>query len=151
RETGYEVRFIEYMPLDADNAWRRDEVVPAREVLDRIAAVFPLTDARPEPTPEPATTFRFADGAPGAVGVIPSVTEPFCSSCNRLRLTPEGGLRTCLFALAETDLRGPLRAGASDEQLAGRVRDAVWRKWAGHKINDPDFVKPAKSMSMIGG
>ncbi|MBA2575845.1 MAG: GTP 3',8-cyclase MoaA [Euzebyaceae bacterium] len=151
RETGYEVRFIEYMPLDAEEKWTRELVVPAREVLDRIAATFPLRDARHDPGPEPATTFTFADGAPGAVGVIPSVTEPFCDACNRIRITPEGGFRTCLFSLGETDLRGPLRAGASDADLAALMTEAVRGKWAGHKINDADFVRPAKSMSMIGG
>ncbi|HUH07329.1 MAG TPA: GTP 3',8-cyclase MoaA [Egibacteraceae bacterium] len=151
RQTGYEVRFIEYMPLDADGAWNRADVVPAREVLERIGEAFPLLDAREEPGPEPATTYRFADGAPGAVGVIPSVTEPFCDRCNRIRITPDGGFRTCLFALDETDVKGPLRSGASDEELAALMVEAVRGKWAGHKINDPDFVRPSKSMSMIGG
>jgi cyclic pyranopterin phosphate synthase len=149
RETGYAVRFIEYMPLDADHAWERAKVVPGRRILGSIAAAFPL-----EPVsngPEPATTFRFADGAPGGVGVIASVTEPFCDTCNRLRLTAEGQFRTCLFALEETDLRGPMRAGASDPELAGLIREAVSRKWAGHRINHPDFVQPQRSMSMIGG
>ena len=151
RDTGYEVRFIEYMPLDAEEGWSRDQVVPAREVLARIGAVYPLLDARTGPTSEPATTYRFADGAPGAVGVIPSVTEPFCGTCNRIRITPDGGFRTCLFALSETDLRGPLRAGATDEEMAQLFVEAVRGKWAGHNINSPDFVRPAKSMSMIGG
>jgi cyclic pyranopterin phosphate synthase len=149
RRTGYEVRFIEYMPLDEDRAWSRDKVVPARAVLDAIAAVLPL-----EPIghgPEPATMFRFADGAPGAVGVIPSVTEPFCGSCNRLRVTTDGALRTCLFALNETDLRGPMRDGATDDELAAIIARAVRGKWAGHKINDADFERPARSMSLIGG
>jgi cyclic pyranopterin phosphate synthase len=149
RRTGYEVRFIEYMPLDAQHAWEREKVVPARTVLDRIGAVFPI-----EATGgggEPATTYAFADGAPGRIGVIPSVTEPFCDSCNRMRLTAEGQFRSCLFALEETDLRTPMRAGASDDELEALVREAMWRKWAGHRIDHPDFVQPERSMSMIGG
>jgi len=148
RETGHEVRFIEYMPLDADNAWERDKVVAAADILQRIDAEFPLV---PEHGPEPATTYRFADGAPGAVGVIASVTEPFCDTCNRLRLTSDGQMRACLFALDEVNLRDPMRAGASDEELAAAIREGVARKWEGHRINHPDFVRPGRSMSMIGG
>ena len=149
RETGHEVRFIEYMPLDADQQWERDKVVPAADVLQAIDAVYPLMAE--DGQPHPATTFRFADGVPGAVGVIPSVTEPFCESCNRLRLTSDGALRACLFALEEVDLRGPMRAGAADDELAGLIRTGVWQKWEGHRINHPDFVRPQRSMSMIGG
>jgi cyclic pyranopterin phosphate synthase len=149
RETGYEVRFIEYMPLDADHAWERAKVVPAARILAAIDAIYPLETAGHNA--EPATTYKFADGAPGAIGVIASVTEPFCDTCNRLRLTAEGAFRTCLFALDETDLREPLRSSASDEELATMIRDAVWRKWSGHRINHPDFVQPERSMSMIGG
>jgi GTP 3',8-cyclase len=149
RETGYEVRFIEYMPLDAQHAWEREKVVPARRILDEIHSVFPL-EAEGHAN-EPATTFRFADGAPGRIGVIASVSEPFCDTCNRLRLTAEGMFRACLFALDETDLRGPLRAGATDEELQRLIREGLWSKWSGHRINHPDFVQPARSMSMIGG
>jgi GTP 3',8-cyclase len=149
RETGYEVRFIEYMPLDAQHAWEREKVVPARRILDEIHAVFPL-EAEGHAN-EPATTFRFADGAPGRIGVIASVSEPFCDTCNRLRLTAEGMFRACLFALDETDLRGPLRAGATEAELERLIREGLWTKWSGHRINDPDFVQPARSMSMIGG
>jgi cyclic pyranopterin phosphate synthase len=149
RETGYEVRFIEYMPLDAQHAWERGKVVPAARILEAIDAAFPL--AADGHANEPATTYRFADGAPGRIGVIPSVTQPFCDTCNRLRLTAEGMVRNCLFALEETDLRGPLRAGATDDDLEGLIREAVWSKWSGHRINHPDFVQPARSMSMIGG
>jgi GTP 3',8-cyclase len=149
RETGYEVRFIEYMPLDADHAWERAKVVPAARILAAIDAVYPLETA--SHNAEPATTYRFADGAPGAIGVIASVTEPFCDTCNRLRLTAEGAFRTCLFALDETDLREPLRSGASDDELTTMIRGAVWKKWSGHRINHPDFVQPERSMSMIGG
>jgi cyclic pyranopterin phosphate synthase len=150
RSTGYEVRFIEYMPLDAQDEWSADGVVPGAEILERIQAVFPLVPDTDE-QPEPATPYRFADGAPGRIGVIPSVTEPFCDSCNRLRLTADGQLRACLFALEETDLRGPLRAGASDDELAELARACIAAKWSGHRIGQADFVRPARSMSMIGG
>jgi len=149
RETGYDVRFIEYMPLDAEHAWERAKVVPGREILDRIDAVYPLQADRHGN--EPASSYRFADGSPGRVGVIASVTEPFCDTCNRLRLTAEGMVRACLFALEETDLREPMRAGATDTELERSIRETVWGKWSGHRINHPDFVQPARSMSMIGG
>ena len=150
RETGYEVRFIEYMPLDAEQRWERAKVVPSAQILENIDSAFPLI-AVGGSDQEPATSFRFADGAPGAIGVIASVTEPFCETCNRLRLTADGQLRACMFAMYETDLRIPLREGASDEQLEGLIRTNVWRKWEGHKINHPDFERPTRSMSMIGG
>jgi cyclic pyranopterin phosphate synthase len=149
RETGYEVRFIEYMPLDAEHAWERAKVVPSARILETIAGTFPLSPIGH--ANEPATSYGFADGAPGRIGVIASVTEPFCDTCNRLRLTAEGQVRACLFSLEETDLRGPMREGASDEELAGSIRTTVWRKWSGHRINHADFVQPARSMSMIGG
>jgi GTP 3',8-cyclase len=148
RETGYEVRFIEYMPLDAEHAWERAKVVAAAGILEAIDAVYPLEAAS---NAEPATTYRFADGAPGKIGVIPSVTQPFCDTCTRLRLTAEGQFRSCLFALEETDLREPMRTGASDHDLAIRIRAGVWAKWSGHRINHEDFEQPARSMSMIGG
>ncbi len=151
RAGGYEVRFIEYMPLDEEGRWKREDVMASAEVLERIAARYPLTDARDEPGPEPATTYRFADGAPGAIGVIPSVTAPFCSSCNRIRLTADGAFRTCLFALDETDLKTPMRDGASDDELSALMVQAVANKWAGHRINQPDFQRPGRSMSLIGG
>src|SRR5207253_8077162 len=112
-------------------------VMPSAEILGRIDAAFPLVAV--EHGAEPATSYRFADGAPGGVGVIGSVTEPFCDTCNRLRLTADGHLRVCLFALGETDLRTPLREGASLDELAGVIRTAVWGKWQGHKINHADF------------
>jgi cyclic pyranopterin phosphate synthase len=149
RETGHVVRFIEYMPLDAQHAWERAKVVPSAHLLEAVHEVFPLEPVGPDN--EPSTSYRFADGAPGGIGVISSVTEPFCDTCNRLRLTAEGELRACLFALEETDLRGPLRAGASDEELEALIRENVRRKWSGHRINHPDFVQPERSMSAIGG
>jgi cyclic pyranopterin phosphate synthase len=149
RETGYEVRFIEYMPLDAQHAWERDKVVPGATILETIDARYPLEALGANA--EPATTYRFADGTPGSIGVIASVTQPFCDTCNRIRLTAEGMFRSCLFALEETDLRGPMRAGATDEDLEALIRGAVAAKWSGHRIDHPDFVQPARSMSMIGG
>ena len=150
RETGYGVRFIEYMPLDAGHGWERAKVLPSREVLERIGERFPLVAERSD-DPSPASVFRFADGSPGSVGVIASVTEPFCDSCDRMRLTADGQFRSCLFALEETNLRDPLRAGASDEELETLVRRSMWEKWAGHRIDHPDFVQPDRSMSSIGG
>jgi cyclic pyranopterin phosphate synthase len=149
RRSGYEVRFIEYMPLDAEQHWERAKVVPSAQILETIDAAFPLM--REGEDGAPATSFRFADGAPGAIGVIASVTEPFCDTCNRLRVTAEGQFRSCLFSLRETDLRSPLRAGARPDELEALIRRAVWEKWEGHKINHPDFQRPERSMSMIGG
>jgi cyclic pyranopterin phosphate synthase len=149
RDTGYEVRFIEYMPLDAQHAWEREKVVPGARILDAIDAIYPLRATGHDA--EPATSYTFADGAPGAIGVIASVTEPFCDTCNRLRLTAEGQFRNCLFALEETDLREPLRGGATDDDLEALIREGVWSKWSGHRVNHPDFVQPERSMSAIGG
>ena len=152
REKGYEVRFIEFMPLDADGTWSKDLVVPSRRIQEQIEDLFPL---RPAPTnrPAPATSFKFADGAPGGVGFISSVSEAFCAACNRLRLSAEGGLRTCLFSQEETGLRELMRAGASDETLCRVIEAAVWRKEEGGAllIGDDGFIKPQKSMSQIGG
>ena len=149
RRTGYEVRFIEYMPLDAEQAWERAKVVPNADLLQAIDAEHPLVTAGHGA--DPATSFRFADGSPGGIGVISSVTEPFCDTCNRLRLTSDGQFRSCLFAMEDVELRDPLRTGASDDELAALIRRGVWRKWSGHRINHPDFVRPDRSMSMIGG
>jgi GTP 3',8-cyclase len=149
RETGVEVRFIEYMPLDADRAWERERVVPSADLRARIDAAHPLVPDGGGP--HPAARYRFADGALGAVGFISSVTEPFCDTCNRVRITADGQFRSCLFALDEFDLRGPLRSQAQDAELESVVRAAVASKWAGHRIDHPDFVRPARSMSMIGG
>jgi cyclic pyranopterin phosphate synthase len=149
RDHGYQVRFIEFMPMDAQGAWKMSTVVPGAEIHSNIDAVYPL--ARGEgPGTEPATVHRFADGG-GSVGVIASVTEPFCDRCNRVRLTADGQLRTCLFSLREHDLRALLRSGAPDEELADFILAAVWKKEPGHRINQPDFVKPARSMAAVGG
>ena len=150
RAEGYEVRFIEFMPLDADGIWSNDLVVPSRLLQERIEDEFPLVDVQ-DSRPGPAVKHRFADGAPGGVGFISSVSQAFCSSCNRIRLTAEGGLRTCLFSLRETPLRDLMRQGASDDTIARVIDAAVWQKEEGHLINQEGFIKPAKSMSQIGG
>jgi GTP 3',8-cyclase len=150
RDEGYEVRFIEFMPLDGDNIWTVDQVVPSRRIQEQIEDLFPLVGVN-DPRPGPATRFKFADGAPGGVGFISSVSQAFCTTCNRIRLTAEGGLRTCLFSLKETPLRDLMRSGVSDEHLGRVIETAVWRKEEGHLINQPGFIKPAKNMSQIGG
>jgi cyclic pyranopterin phosphate synthase len=149
REQPYEIRFIEFMPLDADQAWTDDQVLPSAEVKAMIEAVYPLEPLGREQHGT-STRYRFADGK-GSIGFISPVTEPFCSDCNRIRVTAEGMLRTCLFSMNETDLRTPLRTGASDDELREVVRDAVWRKELRHRVGEPGFVQPARSMSRIGG
>ena len=149
REHPYEVRFIEFMPLDADHAWSADDVLTGEEVRAAIHAVFPL-EPEPRKPSSTARSYRFADGR-GRIGFINPVSEPFCGDCNRIRLTADGQLRTCLFSLRETDLRAALRAGAGDDELEEIVRNAVWRKELKHHIGDPGFVQPARSMSAIGG
>jgi cyclic pyranopterin phosphate synthase len=149
RDENFQIRFIEYMPLDAQGEWNMQTVVPGAEILAEIDAAFPLVRDAGHGS-EPATVYRFADGR-GSVGVIASVTEPFCDCCNRVRITADGHLRTCLFSLTEHDLKGLLRSGATDDELADFIIAAVWKKEAGHKINQPDFVKPDRSMSVIGG
>ena len=154
RDRGVGVRFIEFMPLDAPGEWSIEQVVPAAEILERIDAVFPLDPTPPDPHAEPAARHRYADGI-GDVGVIASVTQPFCGDCDRVRITSEGRFRTCLFALDETDLRAILRSGRPDpiieEELADAIAGAVGEKWAGHRIGKVDFIRPARSMSQIGG
>jgi cyclic pyranopterin phosphate synthase len=149
REHPYEVRFIEFMPLDADHAWSPDDVLTGEEIRAAIHAVFPL---EPEPRSPNATarTFRFADGR-GRIGFVNPVSEPFCGDCNRIRVTADGQLRTCLFSLRETDLRAVLRGGADDDELERVLRDAVWRKELKHHIGDAGFVQPDRTMSAIGG
>ncbi len=149
RSEPYEVRFIEFMPLDADQKWDRDRVLPNEEIRTLIDAAYPLEPIGRE-RHSTARRWRFADGQ-GEIGFISPVSEPFCGDCNRIRITAEGMLRTCLFSMNETDLRAPLRAGASDDELAQVIRDAVWRKELKHHINDPGFVQPARTMSRIGG
>jgi cyclic pyranopterin phosphate synthase len=149
RSHPYEVRFIEFMPLDADHSWTPDSVLSGDEIRAAIGAVYPL---EPESREAHATArvYRFADGK-GKLGFINPVSEPFCGDCNRIRLTADGRLRTCLFSLNETDLRTPLRDGSSDDEVERVIRDAVWRKELKHRVNEPGFVQPARSMSAIGG
>jgi cyclic pyranopterin phosphate synthase len=149
REHPYEVRFIEFMPLDADHAWSPDDVLTGDEIRAAIDEVFPL---EPEPrTPSStARVYRFADGK-GRIGFINPVSEPFCADCNRIRVTADGQLRTCLFSIRETDLRAVLRGGADDDELETVIRDAVWRKELKHHVGEPGFVQPDRTMSAIGG
>ncbi len=149
RQNPYEVRFIEFMPLDADRTWTRDKVLPNADIVAMIDAVYPL-EAVGRERHGTARRYRFADGT-GGMGFISPVSEPFCGDCNRIRLTAEGELRTCLFSMTETDLREPLRTGATDEELETIIRDAVWRKELKHHVNDPGFVQPSRTMSQIGG
>jgi cyclic pyranopterin phosphate synthase len=149
RREPYQVRFIEYMPLDADHTWSTAQVLTGAEARAAIDAVYPLEPEVREPSAT-ARVYRFADGK-GRIGFINPVSEPFCSDCNRIRVTADGRLRTCLFSLNETDLRGPIREGAGDEELEQIIRDAVWRKELKHHIGEPGFIQPARTMSAIGG
>ncbi len=149
RRTPYEVRFIEFMPLDGDHAWTDDQVLTGAEIRDAINAVYPLEPESREPHAT-ARIYRFADGK-GRIGFINPVSEPFCGDCNRIRLTADGHLRTCLFSMNETDLREPMRAGASDAEVEAIIRDAVWHKELKHHVGEPGFIQPARTMSAIGG
>ena len=144
------MRFIEFMPLDAQGKWDRSQLVSGREVFERISDVWPLQPVSDPSSAAPAERFRFADGA-GEIGLISSVSEPFCGTCNRLRVTADGALRNCLFSDDELTARHLVRSGASDAELALLFRRAVWAKFPGHGINEPGFLSPARSMSMIGG
>jgi cyclic pyranopterin phosphate synthase len=153
---GYELRFIEQMPLDAQHAWNRDQMVVGDAILDQLRAAFTLTPDSRDRGAAPAETWLVDGylnslGEPARVGVIASVTSPFCGACDRTRLTADGQVRNCLFGQDETDLRGLLRAGADDEQIADAWRQAMWGKLAGHGIDDPTFLQPARPMSAIGG
>jgi GTP 3',8-cyclase len=150
-DRGYEMRFIEQMPLDAQHVWDRAEMVTAAEILASLSRDFQLTPVgADERGSAPAETW-LVDGGPARVGVIGSVTRPFCGACDRTRLTADGQVRTCLFAREESDLRGPLRTGASDAELARRWRVAMAGKLPGHGIDEPGFLQPARPMSAIGG
>lgn len=149
RRCNVEVRFIEFMPLDADGHWVSDRVVGQDEIVAAIDAVHPL-EQMPARGAAPADRFRYVDGG-GTIGVIPTVTKPFCGDCDRVRLTAEGQFRTCLFATQEFDLLTAMRSGENDDQLAERIESAVGTKWAGHRINQVNFIRPGKSMSQIGG
>ncbi|MGQ0837017.1 GTP 3',8-cyclase MoaA [Actinokineospora sp.] len=149
-DNGYHLRFIEQMPLDPQHGWNRSEMVTAEQILDMLRAGFELT---PSPTPRGAAPAErwLVDGGPAEVGVIASVTRPFCGDCDRTRLTADGALRSCLFSQTETDLRGPLREGASDDDIAQLWRSTMWAKLAGHQINEAGFAQPLRPMSAIGG
>lgn len=150
RETGLEVRFIEYMPLDASKAWEREKVLLASEVRHTLEeAIMPMRPIA-QPTGSPATEYEFIDGT-GRIGFIPTVSQPFCESCDRFRITAEGKLRSCLFSLDELDSRELLRSGATDAQIAEILKKSIQGKWAGHKINTDDFLQPERGMSAIGG
>jgi GTP 3',8-cyclase len=149
RRKPYEVRFIEFMPLDADRAWSEDRVLTGAEIREMIDRVYPLEPLERE-AHATATVWRFRDGR-GQIGFVNPVSEPFCADCDRIRLTAEGKLRTCLFSLHETDLREPLRAGMGDDALEETIRNAVWRKELKHRVSEPGFRQPPRSMSQIGG
>jgi cyclic pyranopterin phosphate synthase len=149
RRKPYQVRFIEFMPLDADRAWSEDRVLTGAEIVDMIDRVFPLEPLAREHHAT-AKVWRFKDGR-GEIGFVNPVSEPFCADCDRIRLTAEGKLRTCLFSMHETDLRTPLRDGARDDEIVETIRDAVWRKELKHHVSEPGFRQPPRTMSQIGG
>ena len=148
RDKQVEVRFIEFMPLDADGIWTNDLVVPVNDILARVNEACPVDPV--ERTSAPASRYRFADGS-GHVGIVASVSDSFCATCDRVRLTADGQFRNCLFAVTETDVRALLRSGADDDEIAAALEASVASKWAGHQINRVTFVKPRRSMSQIGG
>jgi cyclic pyranopterin phosphate synthase len=150
RSTARTVRFIEFMPLDAAHRWAPDRLVPGSEVRATIHAVWPMEPVSSAGDPAPAQRYRFLDGR-GEIGLVSSVTEPFCGTCNRLRLTAEGSVRNCLFSDDEVTVRSLLRSGASDDELVAHLRRAVWGKRPGHGIDEPGFLRPRRTMSMIGG
>lgn len=151
REHGIEIRYIEFMPLDAQNLWDRSKVLLADEILEtlsrEVCPLVPVPDADPR---APATEYRYADGG-GGIGIVASVSKPFCLNCNRIRLTADGKLRYCLFAIEETDVKDLLRSGGSDEEIASRLIGNVRAKWIGHQINSTKFVPPPRPMYAIGG
>ena len=150
RDHDYQLRFIEWMPLDFGHTWERGKLVPAAEILERLNAEFPLERARVTDPSAPAALYHYRDGR-GSVGVIASVTRPFCGHCDRIRLTADGQIRTCLFSLKEYDFRAAMRGGTGDEAIAEMLRAAVWRKEPGHLINSPYYKQPERGMSAIGG
>ena len=151
RERGIEIRYIEFMPLDAQGLWQRDRVLLADDILEILGREFGALEEIPDRDPRaPATEYRFTDGV-GRVGFIASVSRPFCLNCNRIRLTSDGKLRYCLFAIEETDIRGLLRGGAGDEEIRSAIRASVADKWIGHEINSDRFVPPPRPMYSIGG
>lgn len=151
RETGAEIRFIEFMPLDADNAWEREKVLFAREIIERLSnEIMPLVPLGEHDPHAPASEYQFADGV-GRIGFIASVSQPFCMQCNRFRITADGKLRNCLFSLEETDIKGMLRRDAPDDEIAAAVRASITAKKEGHEINTARFIQPDRPMYSIGG
>jgi len=150
REHRVIVRFIEFMPLGADRNWTRELVVTAREVVEKISAVYPLVPLERDTPSSTARRYRFAEGE-GEIGLVAPVSQPFCGMCSRIRLTADGKIRTCLFSLYDHDVKPMLRNGATDEDIAGFIQRLTWRKEERHHINDPDFVKPERTMVFIGG
>jgi len=151
RKHGIEVRFIEFMPLDADGQWQRDKVLFAADILETLSyEIAPLVTVPDQDTRAPASEFMFSDGV-GRIGIIASVSRPFCMSCNRIRLTADGKLRNCLFALDELDVKAVMRSGGSDDEIIQLIRRSVHDKWEGHEINTARFVQPPRPMYAIGG
>jgi cyclic pyranopterin phosphate synthase len=150
-DRGYQLRFIEQMPLDAQHAWQRDQMVTAQEIHAQLSTRFALTPLPDKARGSAPAELFLVNGGPATVGIIASVSAPFCAACDRVRLTSDGQVRNCLFAKGEVDLRGPLRDGASDEELAGLIQGEMWRKARGHGIDKPGFVQPERPMSAIGG
>ena len=151
REHDVKMRFIEFMPLDSGHDWSRDDVVSGREIRERISARFPLTPLKVERGSETSTRYRFADGAPGEIGIIAPVTEAFCGACSRIRLTADGQIRTCLFSTVDHSLRDVIRRGATRSETIEYIEGVVLKKEPRHYINEPTFVAPSRSMSFIGG
>ena len=151
REHDVKMRFIEFMPLDSGHEWNREDVVSGREIRQRIEEEFPLEQLKVARGSETSSRYRFADGAPGEIGIIAPVTEPFCGACSRIRLTADGQIRTCLFSTVEHSLREVLRDGASRAETIDFIESVVMKKEPRHYINDPEFVTPSRSMSFIGG
>jgi cyclic pyranopterin phosphate synthase len=151
REHDVKMRFIEFMPLDSGHEWSRDDVVSGREIRERISERFPLAPTHAIRGSETASRYRFADGAPGEIGIIAPVTEPFCGACSRIRLTADGQIRTCLFSTVEHSLRDVVRDGSSRQEIIRFIEGVVMKKEPRHYINDPEFVSPSRSMSFIGG
>jgi len=151
RDTGVDIRFIEFMPLDADNAWEREKVLFAHEIIEKLSReIMPLVSAADQDPHAPASEFVFEDGV-GRIGFIASISRPFCLSCDRFRITADGKLRNCLFSLEETDVKAMLRGGAADEKIAAAIRDSVAAKKEGHEINTARFIQPARPLHSIGG
>jgi cyclic pyranopterin phosphate synthase len=151
RETGIRMRFIEFMPLDSGHDWSREMVVPGREIFRRINERFPLVPLNAERGSDTSTRYLFADGAPGEIGIIAPVTEPFCGACSRIRLTADGQIRTCLFSTVEHSLRDVIRSGATRAEVIDFIESVVMQKEPRHYINDRNFTQPSRTMSLIGG